>query len=313
LSAGRPRFDQQVAQRGYLWWYVDALSDDGRHALTLIAFIGSVFSPRYFRARQLNCGVAQDYCAMNVALYGSGRHRWSFTEYRREAVQSARDALCMGRNVMSWNNGALRVRIDEHAAPVPLPMRGTVTLHPEFLSSSVVTLDPEGLHTWQPIAPRARLEVDLEEPRLRWSGSAYLDTNAGCVPLDESFDAWTWSRADLRDGAAVIYETLPRGSGARTLALRFSSQGEMRPFDPPPRVGLPRSLWRVARTARCDDTTPRVLATLEDAPFYARSLIATRWLGEPVRAVHESLSLERFRSGWVRVLLPFRMRRERRR
>jgi carotenoid 1,2-hydratase len=311
LPDGRPRFDQQVAQRGYLWWYVDALSDDGRHALTLIAFIGSVFSPRYFRARRLNCGVAQDYCALNVALYGSGRQRWSFTEYCPEAVQTARDALLMGRNDLSWSNGALRVRIDERAAPVPWPIRGTVTLHPEFLSPSVVALDPGGLHTWQPLAPRARLEVELEEPRLRWSGSAYLDTNTGCAPLDESFDTWTWSRADLREGAAVIYEIVPRHSGARTLALRFSSQGEMQAFEPPSPVRLPRTLWRVARTARCDDTTARVLATLEDAPFYARSLIATRWLGEPVRAVHESLLLERFRSGWVRALLPFRMRHER--
>ncbi len=34
------------------WWYVDALSDDGRHGLTLIAFIGSVFSPYYAWARR---------------------------------------------------------------------------------------------------------------------------------------------------------------------------------------------------------------------------------------------------------------------
>ena len=31
---GAPRFDQPVPPGGYLWWYVDALSDDGRHALT---------------------------------------------------------------------------------------------------------------------------------------------------------------------------------------------------------------------------------------------------------------------------------------
>lgn len=228
-------------------------------------------------------------------------------------MHTARDTLHIGRNEMSWNSGALRIRIDERAAPVPLPIRGTVTLRTEFLSSAVVALDPEGLHSWQPLAPRARLEVELEEPRLRWSGSAYLDTNTGRVPLDESFNAWTWSRADLRNGAAVIYETVPRHSDARTLALRFSSQGELQPFDLPALVRLPSTLWRVARSARCDDTTARVLATLEDAPFYARSLIATRWLGEPVRAVHESLSLERFRSGWVRALLPFRMRRELRR
>ena len=42
LASTRP-----VAPGGYAWWYVDALSDDGRHGLTIIAFIGSVFSPYY--------------------------------------------------------------------------------------------------------------------------------------------------------------------------------------------------------------------------------------------------------------------------
>ena len=45
---GAPRFDQAVAPGGYLWWYVDAISDDGQHALSIIAFVGSVFSPDVF-------------------------------------------------------------------------------------------------------------------------------------------------------------------------------------------------------------------------------------------------------------------------
>ena len=36
-----------VDANGYAWWYVDALSEDGREGLTIIAFIGSVFSPYY--------------------------------------------------------------------------------------------------------------------------------------------------------------------------------------------------------------------------------------------------------------------------
>ena len=40
-----------VRPGGYAWWYVDALSDDGQHGLTIIAFIGSVFSPYYAWAR----------------------------------------------------------------------------------------------------------------------------------------------------------------------------------------------------------------------------------------------------------------------
>ena len=45
-------FDTPVAPGGYAWWYIDALSDDGRCGLTIIAFIGSVFSPYYALARR---------------------------------------------------------------------------------------------------------------------------------------------------------------------------------------------------------------------------------------------------------------------
>lgn len=50
--------------------------------------------------------------------------------------------------------------------------------------------------------------------------------------------------------------------------------------------------------------------TLTDAPFYARSVIGTHLLGEPVTAIHESLSLTRFASPWVQAMLPFRMPRQ---
>ena len=47
LPAQGPRFDVHVAPNGYAWWYIDATSEDGRYGLTIIAFIGSVFSPYY--------------------------------------------------------------------------------------------------------------------------------------------------------------------------------------------------------------------------------------------------------------------------
>ena len=46
-----PAFDVAVPDSGYRWWYVDGISDDGRDGIVVIAFIGSVFSPYYFRAR----------------------------------------------------------------------------------------------------------------------------------------------------------------------------------------------------------------------------------------------------------------------
>ena len=41
-------FAQPVPDSGYRWWYVDGFSECGRFGVTVIAFIGSVFSPYYF-------------------------------------------------------------------------------------------------------------------------------------------------------------------------------------------------------------------------------------------------------------------------
>jgi carotenoid 1,2-hydratase len=77
---------------------------------------------------------------------------------------------------------------------------------------------------------------------------------------------------------------------------------------------LPPTLWGIARATRAEAGNPApVIQTLEDTPFYARSMLSTRLFGEAVTAVHESLDLDRFRTAWVRALLPFRMPRMARR
>ncbi len=66
----------------YEWWYFDALSDDGRHALTCIWFLGNPFSPYY---RQAARGQAADpfrHNALFFALYRDGRlHAYHFTRF----------------------------------------------------------------------------------------------------------------------------------------------------------------------------------------------------------------------------------------
>jgi carotenoid 1,2-hydratase len=53
----------------------------------------------------------------------------------------------------------------------------------------------------------------------------------------------------------------------------------------------------------------RVLRTLEDTPFYARSILDARLMGERVAAVHETLDLRRLDTALVRWMLSFRMPR----
>jgi carotenoid 1,2-hydratase len=271
-----------------------------------------VFSPYYAWARgRSGTADALNHCAFNVALYGAAGKRWAMTERGARQVERSATHLRIGPSALRWDGETLVLDIDEVTAPLPTRIRGRVRLHPAALMGRAYTLDETGAHRWQPIAPCARVEVELSNPALRWSGPGYLDTNQGDAPLERDFVRWDWSRAALAGGrTAALYDVTRRRGAPLALALAFAPDGSVQPFDAPPRAELPPGLWRVARGTRSDvGSTPRVEQTLEDAPFYARSLVSATLLGQPVRAVHESLSLERFSARWVQVLLPFRMPR----
>jgi carotenoid 1,2-hydratase len=302
-----PTFDQPVAPNGYAWWYVDALSDDGAHGLTIIAFVGSVFSPYYAWARRRGATDPARHCAINVVLYGP-RKRWAMTERGSEAVQREASMLRIGPSALTWDGNSLSIRLHEVATPIPAPIRGIVRVHPTALTGRRLALHPD--HDWSPLAPSARVEVALEAPPLRWSGAGYLDTNTGRAPLERAFMRWDWSRASLAGGdTAILYEAARHDSEPTMLALHIDRNGAVETFDPPPRVSLESTRWRIARTTRADDGVATVARTLTDAPFYARSVLSTRLLGQPATAMHESLDCRRFEQPWVQAMLPFRMPR----
>jgi carotenoid 1,2-hydratase len=304
-----PRFDRAVPPDGYAWWYVDALSADGRYGLTLIAFVGSVFSPYYAQRRRHAPADALDHCALNVALYGPDRRRWAMTERGRGAVRRTPGTFQVGPSALHWDGDSLAIEVDEIAVPFPRRVRGRIRVTPACATRNTYALDAEGLHRWSPLAPAARVEVDLHAPELRWQGTGYLDANDGDGPLERSFARWHWSRAAHGDGATVLYDVDRRGGDRFALALQFDAAGGASMLEPPPRVALPSTRWwRMPRTTG-SDREAQVLATLEDVPFYARSLVRQQVRGRTLDAFHESLCLDRFDSRWVQVLLPFRMPR----
>ncbi|MFO1337379.1 MAG: carotenoid 1,2-hydratase [Burkholderiaceae bacterium] len=304
---GGPGFDTALGPGGYAWWYLDALSDDGRHAVTTIAFIGSVFSPYYARARRRGRAEPEDHVAINLALYGQGPRRWTMTERGRPALHRDAHQLAIGPSSLRWVDGALEATIDEWAVPWPSRVRGRIRIEPQLSPGQFFVLDETGQHRWQPIAPRARVTVELQAPRLAWSGEGYLDANWGEAPLESCFAGWHWSRSALPDGGSLIsYDTRPRQGAPRRLNLRVLPGGVVVSVPARAAKALPPSRWGVARHTQGE---ARVLQTLEDGPFYARSLLATRWQGQDLRTWHESLDLDRFDARWVQALLPFRMPR----
>lgn len=331
-----PDFAVTVADRGYAWWYVDAWSDCGRHGLTLIAMLGCVFSPWYAHARHRadrQAGRRRDgspalpppavdpleHSGLNVALYGAVGHRWALTERGARDLARSPSRLAIGPSDLSWDGAELVVRIDERTAPWPRALRGVVRLRPASRLHQGHALDAgastgQARHLWWPIAPRCRVSAEFTQPALAWQGEGYFDANAGAAPLEDDFDSWNWSRAHRGDGTRVFYDTLwrtPPGAApqGRSLALAFDAAGA-RPIAAPPVQTLPTTAWGIRRETRSDaGAGARVLATLEDGPFYARSRIEAPLDGVVARGFHESVSLRRFARPWVRALLPVKLPR----
>lgn len=310
LSTHGPGFDCKVSgDGGYAWWYVDALSDDGMHGLTMIAFIGSVFSPYYAWSGWID---PLQHCAINVALYrldGRGG-RWSMTERGSNAVLRDASHFTVGPSRLRWENGVLIADIEEITFPLPSRLSGTVRLTPQVQTNHEVVLDDAGKHIWHPLAPRARVELAFKSPDLRWSGDGYFDTNRGSEPLERAFQSWHWGRAHRGDDLMLFYDVARRNGSESALALAVDNTGQVSEVASPPTQALANTFWHIGRTAWADaGTSIGVIKTLEDTPFYARSALSAQLGGQKVTMMHESLNLDRLKNPIVRAMLPFRMPR----
>ncbi len=253
------------------------------------------------------------------------------TERGQRHVAREAHRFQIGPSQMQWNGQSLTIDIHERGVPLPRAVRGRVVLHPAGLCTFNTALDAAGRHRWGPIAPCARIEVDLQEPGLSWRGLAYVDSNEGDEPVENGFQRWDWLRAAQADGrCAVLYDVQPKHERAHLIGARFSPDGSVEPFTLPHRQILPATRWwrmprRVPTDGRADGhaegptrgpteahaegPAAAVERTLEDTPFYSRSLLRMQLGGQPAQAVHESLDVARLTAPIVQRMLPFRMPR----
>jgi carotenoid 1,2-hydratase len=265
-----------------------------------------VFSPWYRWAGRRN---PANHVCINVALYGPGG-RFTMTERGERALRLSEDALEVGPSAMRWDGTTLEVEVDEISNPIPHRVRGVVRVHPEAVTDVEAPLAPDGSHVWRPFAPAARIEVMLDQPGWHWTGHGYLDGNFGTRALEDDFSYWTWARVPHRGGTAALYDAARRDGSALELALAFDRTGGIAAVEPPPRTRFARSLWQVRRETRADPGyLPRQVMAMLDAPFYARSAVRTRLLGEEAVGVHEALDLDRFASPLLKPMLAVRVPR----
>lgn len=288
------------------------MSDDGADAVVVIAMVGCPFSPRYARARGRGPADPLEHSAFNVAVSARGGSRWALTERGAAAVARDASSLAIGRSNMRWIEGgaALAIDVDERSAPWGLPVRGRIRFEPLARTEEAVAIDGAGAHLWWPIAPLGRVEVSLEEPSVRFRGTAYLDANAGTAPLEDAFARWSWSRLSDASQVAITYDVVTRSAERFEHAYRVDRDGVHRSFTGR-EVSLGMSRFGLRRSFRAPTNgRTRLVRTVEDGPFYARSLVDHVGERGLARGVHEVVSLDRFASSWVQFLIPFRMRHE---
>lgn len=296
------------------------MSDDGELAIVIIAMQGNPFSPTYYRARERGRASPFDYSSMHVAVYErrgakSKAAVWALESQPIDAT-AAREPhrLAIGRSSIRWESDRLVVDLDERTTPAPKynplrrPVRGRVIVHPEAMPELALPIDESGRHHWWPVAPLARIEVDLHEPRLSFRGHGYHDANAGDLALDQSFDTWSWMRARVGDSARLTYDVRCASGETRAHALEVTPGGS-RPLEHTWRAPLERGTWGLRRHARVDrHHGAHTVQSYEDGPFYTRSLVKTRIGGDPVLAMHETLAAHRLRRRWVQFCSSYRMR-----
>jgi len=230
----------------------------------------------------------------------------------RHLVRSATH-FQVGPSALSWNGRWFELNFDERESPWPARLQGRVRVHPSAFTSFRADLDERGLHRWGPIAPCARVEVELASGAQIWSGPGYFDSNDGDEPIHRPFERWDWSRSVSQHGhTSVLYDVQCKSGAQRLVVQRFRPDGYSEGFEAPPRHRLPKTAWGIARSTRSDPgSTPRVLEVFENTPFYVRDLVSSTILGESGPSVHESLDARRVAAWPVQMMLPFRMPRRR--
>lgn len=233
------------------------------------------------------------------------------TERHGADCERTPDAFKIGPSRVHQDSQGLHFEIEERGMPLPRKLRGRVSVKYPYLNTKEHQLDHNGEHFWRPICPHIDVEVAFNDPALSWQGKGYFDMNHGSAPIQKGFDYWDWSRIPLADGNTHIrYVTDPVAGTQRALNLIIDPNGSVQAGEETSNVSLPTTkIWQIKRrSGAINGHIPRIAQTMEDTPFYSRSLISVDGVANGL-GTHESLSCKRLRSPIVKAMLPFRMPR----
>ena len=290
-----------------------ALSDDGRHGLTVIAFVGSVFSPYYalVRPRRPAEPLRRQRGALRPARsLGDDRAGPRRRRPLREPV------FAVGPSSLDWDGQALTIpgRRDRGSAAGAAARHdpaGADRAHGAQLRRST---PPGAATTGGRSLRRGACPCGWKRPDLAWDGTATLTPTRGArirwrpgfADLDLVAGAPAGGPGPRPGGGDPLRAAAARRQRPRTRAPGSTGRAGSTHSIRHRRRSCPATFWRVPRTTPVDWCCPGGRRPWRIAPFYARSVVEQRLFGQTVAA---GCAREPDRSTgspprWVKLLLP---------
>ena len=277
-----------------------------------------------------------EHTAVNLALYRGGRQvTWVMSEYQGAGALDDGHIAVGGAELERDAAGGALIAIADRTTPFmtmvtgPLGRRveGEILIEPLCGPMAPCTIAGQSgsrphIHTWQALAPRARVRARFRHPdhahvgELSFDSDGYFDRNHGDGRLEDAFARWGWARFHGEGATTVLYACEGRGGERRVLGAR-SADGDsgVCPVELTPLAeGAPRRAgWGLRIPSRFGGAELSCAPTflLERSPFYSRygaRLEGSQAGGGATVGLGEWLDLDRFRSRWHQFLLRFKTR-----
>lgn len=304
----------------YEWWYVDALSADGKWGVVVILFRGMPMSPTYLHnPSHMHAG-----CAVSV-YHNGARLAFSFTEQPLASASYASDEVRVqmeGASIVVDEKGHLMASVempcDADGRRVAVTLTGQSTR-----STDPVPTDLSERHAWVLARPRMQAKASIK----LMEGSAvvvdhmfetigYHDHNLGVRAMHHDFTDWYWGRVHCPDRTIVFLST-PRSTDTTHEVYEIDDAGVPTPWHDVEitygktfitTMGLLCSRHITLRGISPITGPHEVICTnsvaCEDSPFYQRYLSDWYIDGMAVgKGMSEYMNVARMKSAWIRPFL----------
>lgn len=232
---------RQKGPRSYEWWYFDAVSDDGREAVTIQFLDNFVYSPRYNRPES-NIEDGTKFPAVAFTYFRNGKAVCRcVNEYRSDDFAANEDepSCTIGSSGFHFDSASYGagyfVEIKE-----PLPGGRRIEASFEWLSIEAdfkpdASRNYGSQHRWNLVAPRSDVTGKIrivgrrgrEVKKFSFRGTGYHDHILDDRWMAQTITDTHWGRAHFADRTAVFYRLRENDTDGGDTKLVFIRDGRL--------------------------------------------------------------------------------------